>query len=66
MSPGEISDILKLLQARLEPDHVSLYILENVEGLPFEKVMDASPVDEDEVLASHDLMRAGSRPRSAN
>jgi oxygen-independent coproporphyrinogen-3 oxidase len=35
---------------RLAPDHVSLYILENVEGQPFEKVLERHPVNED-VLA---------------
>jgi oxygen-independent coproporphyrinogen-3 oxidase len=44
---------------RLEPDHVSLYILENVEGLPIEKVLDRHPVDEDEVLDHHARMAAG-------
>lgn len=41
----------------LEPDHVSLYILENVEGLPFEKVLARHPVDEDAVADSHDRIR---------
>ena len=31
----------------LRPDHVSLYFLENVEGLPFEKVLREHPADED-------------------
>ncbi len=31
----------------LEPDHVSVYFLENVEGLPFEDVLVRRPVDED-------------------
>ena len=31
----------------LEPDHVSVYFLENVEGLPFEDVLARRPVDED-------------------
>lgn len=31
----------------LEPDHVSLYFLESVEGLPFEAVLARHPVDED-------------------
>jgi len=39
---------------RLGPDHVSLYILENVEGLPFEKVLKDNPVDED---AAADIYR---------
>ena len=44
---------------RLEPDHVSLYILENVEGLPFEKVINDRPVDEEEVVANHGRMAGG-------
>ena len=35
---------------RLAPDHVSLYFLENVEGLPFEEVLRRHPVDEDAVV----------------
>jgi oxygen-independent coproporphyrinogen-3 oxidase len=31
----------------LEPDHVSLYFLENVEGLPFGATLSRRPVDED-------------------
>ncbi|MCX6564977.1 MAG: coproporphyrinogen-III oxidase family protein [Candidatus Aminicenantes bacterium] len=31
----------------LRPDHVSLYFLENVEGLPFERTLRANPVDDD-------------------
>lgn len=31
----------------LDPDHVSVYFLESVEGLPFEKVLERRPVDED-------------------
>jgi len=49
--PGETRDALeKTLDeaAALSPDHVSLYILENVEGLPFEDVLRAYPVDDDE------------------
>lgn len=48
--PGETEATLrKTLDAvrMLEPDHVSAYFLENVEGLPFEKVMARRPVDED-------------------
>jgi len=36
-----------------EPDHVSLYLLENVEGLPFEKVLARRPVDEDAAVESY-------------
>jgi len=42
----------------LEPDHVSLYILENVEGLPFEEVLARHPVDEDAVVDAYDKIRA--------
>jgi oxygen-independent coproporphyrinogen-3 oxidase len=48
--PGETSlAVERTLAALLEidPDHVSLYFLENVEGLPFEKVLERRPVDED-------------------
>lgn len=41
----------------LEPDHVSLYFLESVEGLPFEAEMARRPVDED---ASVDIFRRAS------
>ena len=41
----------------LEPDHVSLYILENVEGLPFEEVLVRHPVDEDAVVDVYDRTR---------
>ena len=41
----------------LEPDHVSLYILENVEGLPFEEVLVRHPVDEDAVVDAYGRTR---------
>jgi oxygen-independent coproporphyrinogen-3 oxidase len=41
----------------LEPDHVSLYILENVEGLPFEEVLTRHPVDEDAVVEAYGRTR---------
>ena len=44
---------------RLAPDHVSLYILENVDGLPFEKVLEREPVEDDAVAASYEQFRAG-------
>ena len=44
---------------RLGPDHVSLYILENVEGLPFEKVLKDHPVDEDAVADVYRTFRQG-------
>jgi oxygen-independent coproporphyrinogen-3 oxidase len=49
--PGESKSALqKTLDgiAEFEPEHVSLYILENVDGLPFEKTLRARPVDDDE------------------
>jgi oxygen-independent coproporphyrinogen-3 oxidase len=48
--PGETADSLdRTIDAvrRIEPDHVSLYLLENVEGLPFEDILRANPVDDD-------------------
>jgi oxygen-independent coproporphyrinogen-3 oxidase len=41
----------------LEPDHVSFYILENVEGLPFAEVLTRHPVDEDAVVDTYDRAR---------
>jgi oxygen-independent coproporphyrinogen-3 oxidase len=41
----------------LEPDHVSVYILENVEGLPFEDLLVRHPVDEDAVVDSYHRIR---------
>ncbi|MHB8054307.1 MAG: coproporphyrinogen-III oxidase family protein [Candidatus Aminicenantales bacterium] len=34
----------------VRPDHVSVYFLENVEGLPFEKTLREHPVDEDAAI----------------
>jgi len=36
---------------RVRPDHVSVYFLENVEGLPFEETLRERPVDEDAAVA---------------
>jgi oxygen-independent coproporphyrinogen-3 oxidase len=44
---------------RLGPDHVSLYILENVEGLPFEKVLRDHPVGEDAVADVYRMFQRG-------
>jgi oxygen-independent coproporphyrinogen-3 oxidase len=44
---------------RLAPDHVAVYMLENVEGLPFEKTMLANPVEEDEVADIYRMCQAG-------
>ena len=43
---------------RLKPDHVSLYILENVEGLPFESVVARQPADEDIVVENYAMFQA--------
>jgi oxygen-independent coproporphyrinogen-3 oxidase len=44
---------------RLAPDHVSLYILENVDGLPFEKTLERNPVDEDAAADIYRMYQAG-------
>ncbi len=41
----------------LAPDHVSMYMLENVEGLPFEKVLAATPADDDLTADNYALVR---------
>ncbi len=43
----------------LAPDHASLYLLENVEGLPFESVLEAYPVSDDEAADQYELAKAG-------
>ena len=58
--PGETpesaaSTVRTLLE--LEPDHVSLYFLENVEGLPFEATLARRPVDEDAAVEGFRKMR---------
>jgi oxygen-independent coproporphyrinogen-3 oxidase len=60
--PGETRKIAKetLEEAvRLAPDHISLYILENVEGLPFEEVLKAHPVDDDDVANIYRMFQTG-------
>jgi oxygen-independent coproporphyrinogen-3 oxidase len=60
--PGETRETVKKNleeTARLAPEHVSLYILENVEGLPFEKVLKDMPVDEDAVADHYRMYQAG-------
>jgi len=59
--PGETPGAVELsleTALGLEPDHVSLYILENVEGLPFEEVLVRHPVEEDAVADAYDRIRA--------
>ncbi len=60
--PGETAEtVARTLEALLafDPDHVSLYFLENVEGLPFAKVLANRPVDEDAAVENYERMRAG-------
>jgi oxygen-independent coproporphyrinogen-3 oxidase len=51
--PGETAGAVDRTLDRLlelEPDHVSVYFLENVEGLPFAEVLARRPVDQDEAV----------------
>jgi oxygen-independent coproporphyrinogen-3 oxidase len=60
--PGETraSAVRTLEQAvRLAPDHVSLHVLENVNGLPFEKVLAAHPVHGDAVADIYKMFQDG-------
>jgi oxygen-independent coproporphyrinogen III oxidase len=60
--PGETpSGLAKTLDEvrRLAPDHVSLYILENVEGLPFEDVLRANPVEDDATADAFEFLATG-------
>jgi oxygen-independent coproporphyrinogen-3 oxidase len=60
--PGETREMVeKTLEetVRLAPDHVSLYILENVDGLPFEKILERNPVDEDAAADIYRMCQAG-------
>jgi oxygen-independent coproporphyrinogen-3 oxidase len=58
--PGETEETVGgTLDAVLDltPDHVSVYFLENVEGLPFAKVLARRPVDEDAAVDHYERMR---------
>ncbi|MCX6567596.1 MAG: radical SAM family heme chaperone HemW [Candidatus Aminicenantes bacterium] len=60
--PGETSAAVeRSLETTLGlgPDHVSLYLLENVEGLPFADVLTRQPVDEDAAADAYDRTRDG-------
>jgi oxygen-independent coproporphyrinogen-3 oxidase len=60
--PGETRcGLIKTLAGvrRSAPDHVSLYILENVEGLPFEAVLRGNPVEDDAAADAFEFMAAG-------
>ncbi|HVP90352.1 MAG TPA: radical SAM family heme chaperone HemW [Terriglobales bacterium] len=59
--PGETREGAKRTldeAVRLAPDHVSLYVLENVEGLPFEKLLARHPVDDDAVADVYAMFQA--------
>ncbi|MCJ7589381.1 MAG: coproporphyrinogen III oxidase family protein [Candidatus Aminicenantes bacterium] len=60
--PGEggsrAAEILERI-GRLVPDHVSVYILEEVEGLPFDAVMRGNPPDDDAVAADYEEIGRG-------
>jgi oxygen-independent coproporphyrinogen-3 oxidase len=49
---GRAAEILDGV-SRLAPDHVSIYILEEVEGLPFEAVVRQNPPDDDAVAEAY-------------
>ncbi len=58
--PGETPEsALRTIRTALDldPDHVSVYFLENVEGLPFEGVLARRPVDEDASVEAFRAMR---------
>ena len=60
--PGETRcGLVKTLAGvrRAAPDHVSLYLLENVEGLPFEAVLRQNPVEDDAAADAFEFMAAG-------
>jgi oxygen-independent coproporphyrinogen-3 oxidase len=60
--PGESrASLRRTLEAveRAGPDHVSVYLLENVEGLPFEAVLAENPVDDDAAASAFEYLAAG-------
>jgi putative oxygen-independent coproporphyrinogen III oxidase len=59
--PGETAEAVdRTLEALLGigPDHVSVYFLENVEGLPFARVLERRPVDEDAAVDHYEKARS--------
>jgi oxygen-independent coproporphyrinogen-3 oxidase len=64
--PGETADAVNRTLDRLlgiGPDHVSVYFLENVEGLPFAEVLADRPVDQDRAVDHFET--AGARLEAA-
>jgi oxygen-independent coproporphyrinogen-3 oxidase len=62
--PGESRASLRRTLEAVEqagPEHVSVYILENVEGLPFEAVLKENPVDDDDAAGAFEFLAAGLR-----
>ena len=60
--PTELPDSLRRTMnavADLGPDHVSIYIMENLEGLPFESFARAHPKEDDAAADAYELMREG-------
>jgi oxygen-independent coproporphyrinogen-3 oxidase len=60
--PGETAGTADLTLDKaiaLDPTHVSVYILEAVEGLPFEKTVESSPPDEDAIVDNYERIRSG-------
>jgi oxygen-independent coproporphyrinogen III oxidase len=60
--PTETRDSLRRTMSAvtgLAPDHVSLYIMENLEGLPFESFARAHPIEDDDAADAYDFMREG-------
>jgi oxygen-independent coproporphyrinogen-3 oxidase len=60
--PTETPDSLRRTMsavADLGPDHVSLYIMENLEGLPFESFARAHPMEDDEAADAYEFIREG-------
>jgi oxygen-independent coproporphyrinogen-3 oxidase len=55
---GRAAEILERI-GRLAPDHASVYILEEVEGLPFDAVMRGNPPDDDAVAAASEEIGRG-------
>jgi oxygen-independent coproporphyrinogen-3 oxidase len=60
--PTETPDSLRRTMsavADLGPDHVSLYIMENLEGLPFESFALTHPMEDDKAVDAYEFIRDG-------